>query len=226
MKNLTLTLIALLTLGFMISCQEEEMKLPDKPDGNEPDNESRRAPYPSYGWIDIDVDFADIRGMVRVYPVGPCEDEFGNSFPCDPVSETIIPCRFPNGFCRVITITGNTSGGGGGGNGDPVEINVGDIGIIKIALNEREMPNYEEVLKQLKEDKEIESDDKESLAKSIVNTISFAEDSPLSDELIQQFREKSENSEFKRMTILAGDYEIEYDEENPYGFIKAYVKVK
>jgi len=222
MKNLTLTLIALLTLGFMISCQEEEMKIPTNNDGNEADTESQRAQYPYYGWIDIDIDLPDYRGLIRVYPVGPCEDEFGNSIPCDPVAETIMPCRYPNGFCRTITVIGGTSGGGGG---DPVEINIGDIGIINIALNKREMPNYEEVLKQLKEDREIESDDKESLAKSIVNTISFAEDSPLSDELIQQFREKSRNDEIKRMMILGRDYEIEYNKEYPNGFIKAYVKV-
>ncbi|ADR22110.1 hypothetical protein MATR_02530 [Marivirga tractuosa] len=223
MKNLTLTLIALITIGLMISCQEEELKLPTKPDGNEPETESQRAQYAYYGWIDIDIDLPAIRGLVRIYPVGPCEDEFGNSIPCDPVSETIVPCRFPNGFCRTIIVTGSTSGGGG--NGDPVEINSGDIGIVNIALDKRDAPSYKEVLKQLKEDEEVQSDDKESLAKAIVNTISFAEDSPLSDKLVEQFREKSKNSEFKRMMILAGDYEIQYNEENPYGYIKAYVKV-
>jgi len=221
MKSLTLTVIALLTLGMTLSCQEEEIKLSKDNDVKDPTGDNQKAQFPSYGWIDIDIDLPSIRGMVRIYPVGPCEDEYGNSIPCDPVVETIIPCRFPNGFCRQTTVFGSTSGGG---TGDPVEIHTGEIGVVNIELNKRDVPNYDEVLKQLKEDKEVRSDDKESLAKAIVNTISFAEDSPLSDELVQQFQRKSKDPEFERMFVLAGDYEIKYSEEYPNGFIKAYVK--
>lgn len=221
MKNLTLAVIALLTLGFLLSCQEEEMKLSKENEVKEPHTESQRA-LPYYGWIISDIRFPDIRGLVRIYPVGPCEDEFGNSIPCDPVAETIIPCQYPNGLCSRITVTGDTPGGG---NGDPVEINVGDIGILKIKLEERDIPQYEEVLRQLKQDDQIETEDMESLAKSIVNTYSFAEDSPLSDDLVKQFRRKSKNPDIQEMIILAGDYDIEYNKQYPNGYIAAYVKV-
>ncbi|WKV13195.1 hypothetical protein [Marivirga harenae] len=220
MKNLTLAVVALLALGFLISCQEEEMKL-SKDDVKDPDAGNQKAMFPNYGWIDIDIELPSIRGWVRIYPVGPCEDEFGNPIPCDPVAETIIPCQYPNGFCYQEIVTGTTPGGG---SGDPVEIEKGDIGTLYIALNEREMPNYEEVLRQLKGDDEVEKEDLEILAKNIVNTFSFAEDSPLSEELVKEFRGKSKNPEIEKMMILAGDYEIEYSREYPYGFIEAYVK--
>lgn len=223
MKNLTLAVIALLTFGLIVSCQQEEVKISKENDGTDPDTGTQKAMFPNYGWVDIDFDYPAIRGYVRIYPVGPCEDEYGNPFPCDPVAETIIPCRFPNGFCQKEIVTGTTPGTGGGGL--PVEIAVGEIGVVNIALSKRETPNYEEVLKQLKSNREIESDDKEALAKAIVSSFSFAEDSPLSQELVHQFRKKSKNDEIKEMIILAGDYEIEYDEEHPNGFIKAYVKV-
>jgi hypothetical protein len=221
MKNLTLTVIALLALGFMMSCQEEEMKLSKDNEVKDPNTESQRA-LPYYGWIISDIRFPDIRGLVRIYPVGPCEDEFGYSIPCDPVAETIIPCRYPNGLCSRIYVTGDTPGGG---NGDPVEISVGDIGVLKIAFNKREVPNYEKVLRQLKADKEVETDNHERLAKSIVSTFSFAEDSPLSDDLVKQFSRKSKNPDIQKMMILAGDYEIEYNKQYPNGYIAANVKV-
>jgi hypothetical protein len=222
MKNLTLVVIALLTLGFMISCQQEELKLAKDNEVKDPNAENQKAQYSDYGWIDIDIKLPAIRGLVRIYPTGSCEDEFGNSFPCDPIAETIIPCRFPNGFCSRIIVTGDTPGGG---SGDPVEISVGDIGIVKIPLSEREIPNYDEVLNQLKMDDEVKTDDVESLAKTIVNTFSFAEDSPLSEELVKQFSEKSKSPNISEMVILARDYEIEYSEQHPDGYIKAFVKV-
>jgi hypothetical protein len=221
MKNLTLVVIALLTLGFMISCQEEEINVVKDNEIKDPSAENQKALFSDYGWIDIDIDLPAIRGLVRIYPTGPCEDEFGNSIPCDPLVETVIPCRFPNGFCSRIIMTGDTPGGG---SGNPVEINTGDIGLVKIPLGEREIPNYEQVLRQLKMDDEVKADDMESLAKTIVDTYSFAEDSPLSEKLVKQFRRKSKNDNISEMILLAGDYEITYSDQYPDGYITAFVK--
>lgn len=222
MKNLTLAVIALLTFGLIVSCQQEEMKMSKENGDNEPDTETQKALFPSYGWVNIDFDYPAIRGYVRIYPVGPCEDEYGNSIPCDPVAETIIPCRYPNGFCTKEIVTGDTPDDDGG---LPVKIAVGEIGQINIALSKRDTPSYDKVLEQLSSNRDIHAGDRETLAKAIVSSFSFAEDSPLSQELVHQFRKKSKNDEIKEMIVLAGDYEIEYDEEHPNGFIKAYVKV-
>ncbi|GAA0894105.1 hypothetical protein GCM10009122_37850 [Fulvivirga kasyanovii] len=212
MKNLKM-ILAGLTIVILAGCSEEHALTPSNGDSTS----TTRAQWPDYGWLDVDFELPEIRGLVYIYGGGPCYSN-GVQVPCDPIAVTQMPCTYPNGFCAQYYLTGAPSVGG-------VPIEKEKLGLLNIALPKRDLPNRDKVLRQLVKD-QVETDNPERTADLIVSTFSFPEDSPLSEEVVEYFRKHSRNADFEQILVKAGDYKILYDNEHPDGYVEAFVVAK
>ncbi|SMG52548.1 hypothetical protein SAMN05661096_03970 [Marivirga sericea] len=97
MKNLTLAVITLLSLGFMLRSQQERLQSIKHIEAKDTKTENQKSEYSDFERIDIGPKLPAIKDLVRIHPTGPCADRYEQSFPFNPVAETNIPCRFPHG---------------------------------------------------------------------------------------------------------------------------------
>ena len=216
MKTLKLILASILLLTFF-NCEPK--------DNSDEIPETKEIMLQNYGRVNWILDnnpnniLPDYRGIIRIYNNGPCISN-GVQVPCDPLTEIVIPCEYPNGLCLNQFIEGNPYTI----NNNQISIQSNSIGVLEITLPYRVEVNQDEVFNQLNNNPEINYQNKLELVSIISSTYSFKEDTELSNDIVSYFKSHSTNKEFNTMIILGRDYKIHFDEERPNGYIKAYVK--
>lgn len=224
-----------------------------KPDDTNPDD--TKAAIPTIGTIDGDWDF-DIaqRGLIEISGCGGPVYIDCQWVPCDPIATTIVECKYPNGFCKTITVSGgiNTTGGDttSGNNGQQtiqydiflpggdgtittvitptLPVKKAQGAILRINLPDGGQINEEELIDKLKKDRIALPKETtiEDVAKIITTNFNIKEDASLSPNLIAEFQKNNSELKIESITILKGEYPITKTKNNPNGYIDALITVK
>jgi len=223
-----------------------------KPDDDA--NNNTKAAIPTIGTIDgdWDIDIAQ-RGLIEISGCdGPVFIDC-QWVPCDPVATVIVECKYPNGFCQTITVSGGGSNTGGGtstgsdgqlqtiqyeialpGGGTATTVNKPTLpikkaqgAILRINLPEGSgVVDQENLLDQLKNEQFPRGTNIEDVAKSITNNFNIKEDSPISENLVADFQKNNPKLKIKTITVLKGEYPITKTKDIPNGYIDALITVK